>query len=127
MDDEFVALTKLTALLSKYGKCDAAANSSQALDLFDDAIFNFQPYNLITIDIELPGINGIDTLKKVREWEKRNNIQLEKGVKVMMMSAAEVSASTFPNLNEGCEEFIPKPFNGHSIAGILNRFGLISD
>ena len=45
---------------------DLAKNGEEALEKVD----NFQP-DLITLDIKMPGLNGIEVLKRIRE-QKRN-------------------------------------------------------
>lgn len=71
IDDEFVALTKMVAMLEPYGPCDAATTSEQALEWFCKALDDACPYGLVTIDINLPGRDGISLLGYLRAEERR--------------------------------------------------------
>ena len=62
IDDEPIALTKLELMLTHVGTCDTVASGIAATECFVKAIDDNQPYDLITIDIELPDITGLDLL-----------------------------------------------------------------
>jgi DNA-binding response OmpR family regulator len=64
IDDEPIALTKLELMLTNVGVCDTAASGIAATECFIKAIGDNRPYDLITIDIELPDITGLDLLNR---------------------------------------------------------------
>ena len=66
-DDDFVSRSKLEALLSEYGDCDTAEDGDQAMAMFQKAYLASDGYDLITLDIDMPGANGHDVLKKMKE------------------------------------------------------------
>lgn len=75
IDDDPVALTTLALLLKKnVGSCDTASSGINATECFVKAIGNNQPYDLITIDIELPDITGLDLLTRFSKLERKNGI-----------------------------------------------------
>ena len=42
-------------------------------------------YDLITMDIDMPGMSGHEVLNKIREWEEANNVYKQGGdVKILM-------------------------------------------
>ena len=122
VDDEFVALTKLTAILSEYGKCDAATNGAQAFELFNKAIIHFQQYDLITIDIEIPEINGLELLKKICSVEKTMKVIPSKKI---IISAEGTSDNILRAAQNQCDAFLVKPIMKDAIKLKLKEFELI--
>lgn len=60
---------------------------------------------LILLDIMLPGIDGIQTLKLIREKYKNINIR------IIMLTAKNNEISKISGLNSGADDFITKPFS----------------
>ncbi len=123
VDDEFVSRKKAQKIMSQYGKCDVASNGIDALEAFHLAHNQGGPYDLITMDIMMPDMDGIETLKRIRTWEKSRNIELGKGVRLVILTASKASDSVLSSFNEGCEAYIVKPFNKEKLANALSELG----
>ena len=123
VDDEFVALARLKAILGSYGRCDPATNANQAFEIFCGAIPKMDPYELITIDIEMPGKDGIELLRMIREKEERVKI---KPAKIIMVSATGTSGNVMRSINSQCDAFIVKPVQREVILEKLRVLGLLS-
>ncbi|MEI7532033.1 MAG: response regulator [Betaproteobacteria bacterium] len=76
---------------------------------------NFHP-DLILMDIHLPGISGIDTLKEIRK-----NPQFDKTV-VLAVTASVMSSDKVSILESGFAEFISKPINISSFLEVVSNF-----
>lgn len=106
IDDEFVALTKMTGLLGALGECDAATSGEQALMMFIKALENHKPYTLVTIDINMPDVNGITLLGRFNAEEKvRGCPRSRKFVVTAESRVANVRAA----LASDCDGFLVKP------------------
>lgn len=68
-----------------------------------DKINNGEHYDLILMDIMMPDINGIDTLKKLKSNKNFNT-------KVVALTADALSTSKNKYLKAGFTDYIPKPF-----------------
>lgn len=119
VDDDFVSRNKMNLILTPYGRCEMALNGKECVDAFLRAHEKGKPYDLITLDIQMPGIDGIETLKKIREWEKENQTEFAKRVKVIMVTVKDDMKTVFSSFREGCESYVPKPFDRESIAKAL--------
>jgi two-component system phosphate regulon response regulator PhoB len=62
-------------------------------------------YDLIVLDWMLPGISGIDVLKKVRELKKPNETA------VIMTTAKGHADDIVMGLEMGADDYLPKPFD----------------
>jgi len=78
--------------------------------------FKSGDYDLIILDIMMPGISGLDVLKKVR---------LTSAVPVIMLTARGDDVDRIIGLEFGADDYLPKPFNPRElvarIKAILRR------
>lgn len=61
-----------------------------------------QEYDLIVLDVMLPGLNGFDVLRKVREKSQ---------IPVIMLTARGDDVDRIVGLELGADDYLPKPFN----------------
>lgn len=76
---------------------DIAANGPEGLQKVDET-----PYDLILLDVMLPGMDGFEVLKKLRE--KTN-------VPIMMVTARKEDVDKILGLGLGADDYITKPFS----------------
>jgi DNA-binding response OmpR family regulator len=105
IDDEPVALTKLELMLTNVGVCDKATSGIEAVKVFLEAINGNEPYDLVTIDIELPDITGLDLLNQFCELERKNDIPPAK--KIMVTAHSQVDYVV--KARGKCDAFVVKP------------------
>jgi len=127
VDDELVARKKAEKILSQYGECHTAANGMRAIEGFELAHKEGEPYDFITMDILMPDMSGIEVLEKIREWEGSHDIKLGKGVKILMLTATKSKDTVIPSFSKGCEAYIVKPFNKEKLVNALNKLGFASN
>ena len=60
------------------------------------------PYDLIILDVMMPGIDGFEVLRQLREKTK---------VPVLMLTARTEQASRIRGLEGGADDYLPKPFD----------------
>ena len=65
-------------------------------------------YDLIILDIEMPGLNGLETLKKINLDEELHEIP------VLMCSTLSDKHSVFESIKHGARNYIRKPFTTDS-------------
>jgi len=124
VDDDFVALTEMVTWLSEYGQCDVATNGKQAYDMFLKALGKLEPYNLITIDIVMPGINGFMLLKLIRAKEQSPRVTPSK--KIMVSEQGCPSNVIHAGIHH-CDAFIVKPVKKETLKNKLIEIGIIND
>lgn len=88
------------------------ANTGEAgLDAFGSG-----DYDLIILDVMMPGISGLDVLKKVRQ---------KSSIPVIMLTARGDDVDRIIGLEFGADDYLPKPFNPREllarIKAILRR------
>ncbi|HXQ80304.1 MAG TPA: response regulator transcription factor [Opitutaceae bacterium] len=66
------------------------------------AMVNTYPYDLIILDLSLPGIGGLELLRRVRRTDAR--------VPVLILTARDATASKVENFEAGADDYLTKPF-----------------
>ena len=102
VDDDITNLKMAGHILSKNGMRVSALKSGQAL--LDYVKTNGSP-DLILLDIKMPGIDGFETLKRLREQEAGKD-----ETPVIFLTADENEESETMGLSLGAMDFIKKPF-----------------
>ncbi len=127
VDDDYVSRTKLKALLSMYGDCDTVPNGELALEFFNNAHSESVPYDLITLDIDMPGMNGHEVIDKMSEWEMANEIDATKSAKLLMITIKQNSEDIMSSFRKGCHDYIKKPVTQSNIQVALENIGLMKN
>ncbi len=114
------------ALLSMYGECEPVVDGRQAVQTFEMALEDEEPYDLICMDIMMPGKDGLEALIEIREIEREMGVEEEKKVKVIMLTAVSDPGTMFEASYEGgATAYITKPFETQDIVNELYKLGLI--
>jgi adenylate cyclase len=83
-----------------YEAVSEAADGRQALDMLAE-----RGFDLVLLDIMMPGMNGYEVLEQIRtDMELRN-------IPVIMISAVDELDSVVRCIELGAEDYLPKPFN----------------
>ncbi|KJR43835.1 response regulator receiver protein [Candidatus Magnetoovum chiemensis] len=125
VEDEFKSRSLLQRILSRYGECDVAINGEEAIDAFVQAWKDNEPYDVITMDIMMPEMDGQQALKDIREMEKKAGVQEEHKVKIIMTTAYDLQEEKDEAFDWGCTEYIVKPIDKNRLIEILNKYKLI--
>ena len=113
VDDELPIAELLRASLSRAGyECTCAYDGVTAADLIEK-----EPFDLILLDIMLPGINGFELMDYIRST----------GIPVIFLTAKNAVSDRVKGLKMGAEDYIVKPFDILEllarVEGVLRRHG----
>ena len=101
VDDEFFITRSLSRLLAHEGyACLVSNDGYSALQ-----IARSERPDLIFLDIDMPGKNGYDVLKEIREQPDLNNVF------IAILSAMGLDINKEKVMNLGANKFIDKPFD----------------
>jgi two-component system chemotaxis response regulator CheY len=106
VDDELVGGNMLALYISPLGECDLVNNGSEAIKAFNEAIDKGESYDLITLDIVMPEMNGDEVLKRIRNIEEERGLASTKIIMITAMDDAKVIMSAF---KEQCDGYLVKP------------------
>ena len=132
VDDELVSRAKMKKLMTPYGECDEAKNGIQAMEMISHASKEARGYNLMTLDVNMPGMSGMEVLARVRQMEQGITGNLEKDgkkiipIKIVMVTSLGDRQTFSQSLFSGCDDYIIKPFNPEIIHSQMRILGFSS-
>jgi two-component system chemotaxis response regulator CheY len=124
VDDDPVAVMLLQFYLIWYGRIDTAQTGSEALGKFTGAYDAKDPYDVVFLDIMLPGIPGISVLEAMRKHEHEAGIPINMGTKVVMASSLGDYSSISSAFNNQCEMYLVKPIDSQAIDKTMSKLGI---
>ena len=97
VDDEPQILRALRAsLLARGHQVVTAPNGETALD-----VLATQEVDLVVLDLGLPGIDGVEVIRRARSWSE---------VPVIVLSVRDAQADKVAALDAGADDYVQKPF-----------------
>jgi len=97
VDDEPQILRALRASLAARGnEVVTAPNGETALD-----VLATEDVDLVVLDLGLPGIDGVEVIRRLRGWS---------GVPVIVLSVRDAQADKVAALDAGADDYVSKPF-----------------
>jgi len=109
VDDEENILTAFNRILEDKGyNITTASNGTQAINLA-----NNNKFDLIIMDINMPEINGLEALKKIKELKPKTPI--------IMMTGFDSSEITIETMSIGAYDYISKPFNITDLQALIEK------
>jgi CheY-like chemotaxis protein len=125
VDDDLVSREKLKALLSAYGECTTVPNAEWALKKIKHANDHTRPYELITVDVEMPGMRGEEMVHELRQWEQaQKTYKKDREIKVLMVTSKKDPETVIASFREGCEWYLNKPVNPENLTAALERLDI---
>ncbi len=124
VDDELVSREKMKRIMSSLGECDEVTSGQDALKAFMDASAENKQYDLITLDISMPEMDGTEVLNRIRSMENDNGIPKEGQVKIFMVTASSEKDIILACIKSGCNDYIMKPFTIETVAKKLKDNGI---
>ena len=109
VDDERSMREMLSILLEREGyEAVEAKNGREALQLFETSIFD-----LVICDIQMPGLNGIDLLARLKK--------LAPEIPVLMITAFATAEQAVDAIKLGAFHYFIKPFNNDEIRALVRN------
>ena len=116
-DDDRDIRDLVTFKLSQAGfKVQVVGDGTAALAAIEE-----DPPDLAVLDVMMPGLSGIDVLRKMRDAERT------RGVRVILLTARSRDADVDAGFATGADDYIIKPFSPrellHRVNSVLARPG----
>ena len=124
VDDDSVTIMILQHYLALCGRVDTALSGQEAIDKFRSAI-ETEPYDVVFLDIMLPGIDGQAVLRAFRGMEEEVGVLVGEGSRIVMASAISNFVSISTSFRDLCDAYIVKPFDKDAVLGAIAKFGFM--
>ncbi len=120
-EDDGVTRAKMSKILENFGDIAAFETGEDAVNAFLKAFEKSVPFQLAILDVSMPGMTGIDALKKIRAFEKGKDT-LEP-VKVLMLTSYSDRETVIACYRAGCNDYIVKPSKTAVIMEKIKKLG----
>jgi CheY-like chemotaxis protein len=115
VDDFDVNIKTFGALLEELGYAyDVARSGFESIEKLSAA-----SYDVVIMDVQMPGIDGLETARRIRVLEKQEN---RRSVTIIGMSGNSTEDDRFFCKKAGMDDFLPKPFRLKELEEKLQRY-----
>ena len=109
VDDEANLRAGLRNLLSLMGyHVEEAASGHEALELLENA-----PYDLMVLDMHMPGMNGVEVMRRAR--------QVRPNLSIIVLTAHASMESAIAAVKSDAADYMLKPFNVEDLAATISH------
>jgi len=126
VEDDFTSRLLLQEILGVYGPVHIAINGQEAVEAFQRKLDAGESYNLVCMDIMMPGKNGIQALREIRTMEENKGIVSSMGAKILMTSALNDIQSKISAFSGLCDDYLVKPIHKERLLVVLRDMKLIA-
>lgn len=123
VDDEKISRTILKSKMKNLGDCTAVDNARDALVKIEAAKTAGEPFDLITLDVSMPGMDGRHALQQIRKAEIQAKIPKEERVKIVMVTARMNLNTIKECIRMGCNGYLVKPVSRYQLLQNMGKMG----
>ena len=126
IDDDDANRKILSLFLTPLGHTDTAPSGDEGLILFKKSIDEKVFYDLVVLDIRMPGMDGITTLKNMRALENEQDVSGQETAKIVMMTAVTDKNVVVDAFRQGCNAYVIKPLDREELLRQIKMLKLIN-
>lgn len=116
VEDNLINQKVASITLEKMGfTTDIANNGQEGYEMFLEG-----DYDIILMDIQMPVLDGVESSKKIRDYEEENDVH--EPVKIVALTANALKEEVNSYLEAGMDGVITKPFKPKDITELFNKF-----
>lgn len=118
VEDNEVNQLLVARQLAKLGyECEIVGVAPVALDLLADADHGF---DIVLMDWQLPGIDGLEATRRIRRIERGSN----RHVPIVALTASALTSDRLACLDAGMDDFVAKPASIATLDAMISRWVL---
>lgn len=122
VEDDFISRRLICRYLESFGECDVAVNGNEAVAAVRQALAGKASYDLVCLDIMMPGLSGQETLREIRRLEA--SCGCGGGSRVIMTTALEDKESVAEAFAAQADGYVTKPIDKRRFLETLKDMGL---
>lgn len=124
LEDDFFHRKLMMRLLMQFGECASAATGPEAVNVFTKSLEQNQRFDVVFLDIMVPGMDGQKVLKVLRELEHQRGIDHEHRARIVMVTALSDKQNITAAYQENCDAYLIKPYDEAKLVDTLKKLGL---
>jgi len=112
VEDDLINQKVIMKMLQARGhKVEVAGNGEEALEIYETG-----KYDVILMDIQMPGIDGIETASRIRQMDGPDN-----HTPIIALTAYALKGDRESFLSMGMDEYVPKPINMFELFAVIDK------
>jgi two-component system chemotaxis response regulator CheY len=125
VDDCELSRQLMILCIEAYADIDLAGNGEEAIELAKQAIDKKENYNLICVDLNMPLVDGHETMQSIRKLE--TDAGAEKAV-FFMITSSNAPDDMIKAISLGqCNDYMMKPVMRKTFLELLKKHNLIPE
>lgn len=125
VEDTLINQEFLKMIMADHGDCQVVESGEAAIEAFGTALED-EPFDLVFMDIMLPGMDGLQALERIRDMETKSGVAPGKEVKAIVTTALDDDDKASRAYIHGqAISYITKPIRQEKVEDELRKFGLI--
>ncbi len=125
VEDDFTSRLLLQEILKEHGPAHIAVDGNEAVSAVETALTGDAPYDLICLDIMMPGMDGQEALCRIRKAEAEAGFRPGEGARVVMVTALADSDNVTAAFREQCDAYLVKPIDKAGMSATLRELGVL--
>ncbi|WP_147822122.1 response regulator [Salidesulfovibrio onnuriiensis] len=126
VEDTLINQEFLKMIMEDWGQCVVVETGEAALEAFREALEAKDPFDLIFMDIMLPGMDGLQALENIRAIEAEFGVPEQEQTRTIVTTALDDDANASRAFIQGqALAYITKPIRQEKIETELRNFGMI--
>jgi two-component system chemotaxis response regulator CheY len=117
------SLQAIAASAQPLGQVRLAPNGGAAVALARLALDQGQGYDVICIDLEMPGMAGRAILREIRKMETARNILAGRGSRIVMVTGGDDPKTALAVFREQADAIMKKPASATELDRLLAKAG----
>ncbi len=109
----------LVRMLSRRGECDSATDGQEVIEAYRLSCRMGQPYDLLCLDVKLPGPGGATILRQIRRIDAERGMAAGAGAKVVMTAERGEPHQTLALPGQRYDVCLLKPIERHKLLEVL--------
>lgn len=122
IDDSQIFTNWMSMILKPYGETFTANDGELGFELYKKELA-IDSFDVIFLDLNLPGIDGEEMIKRIRGYEEHNKV-LHKSL-IFMVTANTDPIQMMKLLEKGADFYLSKPVDQQRFFEALERFKVI--
>ena len=126
VDDDEVTQFHANQLLQPLGRVRIAYSGMDAVARVKESLASGDGYHLIFMDVMMPGLDGLTTVREIVHCYNESRIPLEQRPKIIMLSSVEERDTKIDALYAcGADHYMTKPLDSELLAVFLGALGML--